>query len=198
MHVEFNLIDIYKSILIEMYLLYYWWKAWILAAHRYHFRWRSWITLLLLIQTFTDRRFSKTFHSKLRKLVQPSLCDGGSTLHRQIERVKERIVNIKNGSLSNLVNCIVYSLDHILLLRLFNFKCQEWILDLFEHSDDLLSRGLEQMSIVECLNLLLSRHSQLIFEQLSHVPVTYVFLGTLPYLDTDHRLVVSCIHRNCS
>ena len=115
-------------------------------------------------------------------------------MHRQIERVKERIVNIKNGSLTNLVNCIVYSLDHIFLRSVFNFKCQECILDLFEHSDDLLSWGLEQMSIIECLNLLLSRHGQFVFEQLSHVPVTYVFLGTLPYLDTDHRLVVSCIH----
>ena len=50
------------------------------------------------------------------------------------------------------------------------------------------------MRIVKFLYLLLSCHGQLIFEKPSHIPVTYVFLRTLPNLDDNHCLVVGSIH----
>ena len=65
-------------------------------------------------------------------------------MHGEIKRVQQRIVNIENGSLTNLVDGIVDPLDHLLRLLIMVIG-EEGILDLSQKRNDFLCWSLEEI-----------------------------------------------------
>ena len=75
---------------------------------------------LLLVETPANGRLGEALETKLRVLAQPTLCDGGPSLHSYIQGVKQRVIDIEDCSLANLVDCIVDAFDHIASRFVFN------------------------------------------------------------------------------
>ena len=52
----------------------------------------------------------------MREFVQPALGHGGTPLQGEVKAVEKRIVDVKNCSLTNLVNGVIDLLDYVRLL----------------------------------------------------------------------------------
>ena len=194
MYVEILSCDLSKNIGSRFKQLNLLCKAWVSTSGRPFCT--LWITLLLRVQTFSDRRFSEALHSKRRKFIQPPLCDRWSPLHGKIERVKQWVINIKDGTLPNLVNCIIDPLNHV-LMRGVNFVREEIILDLSEHQDDLLSRCSEKITVIDGFDLLLCCCEQFHFKENRHVLVWNGLARAISDLLNYQPLVVCGVHWNC-
>ena len=164
-YVKFLFLNVKENICSWFELLNLWVQAWISASGLSFCT--LWITLPLRVQTFSDWRFSEALHSKRRKFIQPPLCDRWPPLHGKIERVEQRVINVKDGTLSNLVNCIIDPLNHV-LMRVIDFACEEIILDLSEHLNDLLSRSPEEITVIDGFDLLLRCREQFHFKENCH------------------------------
>ena len=114
-------------------------------------------------------------------------------MHGKIERVKQWVVNVKDGTLPNLVNGIIDTLNHV-LVRGVNFAREEIILDLSEHLDDLLSRSSEKITVIEGLDLMLGCREQFHFKENGHVVVRNRLALAISDLLNYQPLVVSSVH----
>lgn len=107
--------------------------------------------------------FPQEFETHFGEFVEPPLCQRCSALQRQVERVEERVVDVKDGSLADFVNCVVYAFDDLGLL----VTCEVLVLDLSQERDNFLRRRLQQVCVVHRPDFECSRFEQLLVVQLT-------------------------------
>ena len=77
-------------------------------------------------------------------------------MHGEIKRVKKRVVNIEDGSLTYLVNRIIDPLDHLLRLLIVVVR-KEGVLDLSQKGNNFLCWSLKEICVVKGFYFLLGR-----------------------------------------
>ena len=104
--------------------------------------------------------FAENLEAHLREFVEPALRQGGAPLQGEVERVEQRVVDVKDGALADFVDGVVDALDDLRLLVRRNVL----VLDLAEQRDDLLRGRLKQVCVVHRSDLERGRLHQFLVE----------------------------------
>ena len=132
---------------------------------------------------------AEDFEPHLRELVEPAFGQGGSPLQRQVERVKQRVVNVKDGALADFLDRVVDSLDELRL----RVRCLVLVLNFPQQRNDFLGRRLQQVCVIHGAQFKRGRFDELLLEedlefgerQLVVGPSDFLLKSVLELVDVD-------------